>query len=98
MAKFGLYAALRAKSGKEKEVEQFLRGALPLVQAEAGTISWYAIRDQETGMFGIFDTFEDEAGRQAHLSGEVAKALFARAPELFAEAPEVRKLEILARK
>jgi quinol monooxygenase YgiN len=98
MAKLGIYVALKAKPGKEQEVDEFLRSALPLVQAEAGTVTWYAIRHPETGSFGIFDTFEDEAGRQAHLTGAVAKALFAKAPDLFSEAPAVDKLEILAKK
>ena len=66
MAKFGLLATMEAKPGKENEVEQFLRGALPLVQDEAGTVSWYAIR-LGNSKFGIFDTFNDEAGRKAHL-------------------------------
>jgi len=37
--------------------------------------------------YGIFDTFADESGRQAHLTGKVAQALMAKAPELFAKAP-----------
>lgn len=96
MEKLGLYVALQAKPGKEAEVEQFLRNALPLVNAEPGTVSWYAIHQPGGGTFGIFDTFQDEAGRQAHLTGKVAEALFAKAPELFSKSPEVQKLEILA--
>jgi quinol monooxygenase YgiN len=98
MEKLGLFATLEAKPGKEEEVDQFLRGALPLVNAEPGTVSWFAIRHPGTRTFGIFDTFQDELGRQAHLSGKVAEALFAKAPELFSRAPEVQKLEILASK
>ena len=97
MAKFGLLATMEAKPGKENEVEQFLRGALPLVQDEAGTVSWYAIR-LGNSKFGIFDTFNDEAGRKAHLSGKVAEALFAKASELFSETPKVEQLDILAEK
>ncbi len=98
MEKLGLYASLEAKPGKEEEVDKFLRSALPLVNAEAGTVSWFAIRQPGTRTFGIFDTFQDESGRQAHLTGKVAEALFARAPELFSKTPEVQKLEILASK
>ncbi len=97
MAKFGLLVILEAKEGKEKDVDQFLRGALPLVQEESGTISWYAIR-LSNSKFGIFDTFDDEAGRKAHLSGKVAEALFAKAPELFSQMPKVEQLDILAEK
>ncbi|MES2222777.1 MAG: antibiotic biosynthesis monooxygenase [Acidobacteriota bacterium] len=98
MEKLGLYASLEAKPGKEVEVDKFLRSALPLVNAEAGTVSWFAVRQPGTRTFGIFDTFQDESGRQAHLSGKVAEALFAKAPELFSRSPEVQKLEILASK
>jgi quinol monooxygenase YgiN len=97
MTKFGLLATLVAKDGKENEVAEFLRSALPLVEDEPGTISWYAIRiDKST--FGIFDTFNDEAGRQAHFSGKVAEALFAKAEELFSQSPKIEKLDILAEK
>lgn len=97
MTRFGLFARLEAKAGKEKDVEQFLRGALPLVQEEQGTIAWFAIR-LGPSTFGIFDTFSDEAGRQAHLTGKVAEALFAKASELFSQAPSVEKLDVLADK
>ena len=95
MAKFGLFVAMEAKSGKESEVEQFLKSALPLVQQEPGTVSWYAVRMSNT-KFGIFDTFNDEAGRRAHTSGKVAEALFAKAPDLFSSAPKIEQLDILA--
>ena len=96
METLGLYVALRANPGKEDAVAEFLRSALPLVDAELGTVSWYAVRHPGSPIFGIFDTFQDEAGRQAHILGKVAEALFAKAPELFSQAPEIQKLEILA--
>jgi quinol monooxygenase YgiN len=61
MAKFALYVPLETKPGKEKEVADFLRSALPLVDAEAGTISWFAIQEGPSS-FAIFDTFDDELG------------------------------------
>ena len=98
MTKLALYVPLQAKPGKEKEVADFLRSALPWVNAEPGTISWFAI--QEPSAFAIFDTFDDEAGRDAHLNGKVAAALMekAKAGDLFAKPPEIYKLEILADK
>jgi quinol monooxygenase YgiN len=84
MTKFALYVPLQAKPGKEKEVEDFLRSAVPLVNAESGTISWFAIQEGPS-RFAIFDTFDDEAGREAHLNGKVAAALMekAKAGDLF---------------
>jgi quinol monooxygenase YgiN len=96
-AKVAIFVRLEAKPGKEAEVEQFLRGGLTLVEQEPGTSLWFGLRLSAT-TFGIFDTFPNEAGRQAHLSGEVAKALMAKAPELFAQAPSIEKAEILAAK
>jgi len=42
--------------------------------------------------------FEDESGRQAHLSGTVAEALMAQAPDLFAQPPEIRRADVIASK
>ena len=97
MDKFALAALLQARAGKEKEVEAFLISAQPLASAAIGTTSWFAVR-LGGGRYGIFDTFRDEQGRNAHLNGEIAKALMARAGELFAEPPQIHKLDILAAK
>jgi quinol monooxygenase YgiN len=97
MVKFAILAQLEARPGKEAEVEAFLKSALPLVEQEPGTVTWYALKIGPS-KFGIFDTFADEDGRNAHLTGEVAKALFARAEELFATAPEIAQPEILTAK
>jgi len=97
MGRLAIWAQLEAKPGKENDVEQFLKSAQRLAEREAGTISWYAIK-MGPGKYGIFDTFADESGRNAHLNGEVAKALFAKAEDLFAKPPEIAKPEILASK
>jgi quinol monooxygenase YgiN len=95
--KFAIWAQLEAKPGKEAEVEAFLKSAQPLAEQETGTTTWYALKIGP-GKYGIFDTFTDENARTAHLNGEIAKALFAKAEELFAKAPEIDKPEILAAK
>ncbi len=97
MVKFALLVRVEAKSGKEEEVAAFLRSALPLAEGEAGTISWFAFRIGSS-TFGIFDTFNDEAGRQAHLSGPIAAALMTKASELLAQPPVIEQLDLLAAK
>lgn len=97
MAKLAIWAQLEAKPGKETEVEEFLKSAQPLAVKEKGTLTWYAIKLGRS-KYGIFDTFADEKGREAHLTGDIAKALFAKAAELFAKPPEINKPEILAAK
>jgi quinol monooxygenase YgiN len=89
MGKLAIWAQLEAKPGKEKEVEAFLKSAQPLAEQEQGTISWYAIKMGPT-KYGLFDTFGYENGRNAHLNGEIAKAFFSRAQELFAKPRETR--------
>ncbi|MFC0515769.1 putative quinol monooxygenase [Mucilaginibacter angelicae] len=95
MVKFALLARLEAKPGKEQEVADFITSALPLAEQEPDTVSWYALKIGPS-TFGIFDTFETEAGREAHLGGEIAKALMAKAPELLASAPVIEKVDLLA--
>ena len=95
MEAIGLLVTLEARPGKEADAEAFLKSAQPLALNENGTLKWYAIK-LGPGKFGIFDTFANEAGRNAHLSGEIAKALGARANELFATPPQIEKVEILA--
>ena len=93
----GLLVRLEAKPGKEAEVASFLRGGLAIVEEEPETVSWFAIQ-LGPSTFGIFDVFPDEAGRQAHLSGRVAAALMAKAPELLAQPPAIEKVDVLAAK
>ena len=97
MAKFALYGRLVAKPGKEAEVEAFLKQGAIMAKDEPATLSWFAIRE-DNGAFGIFDTFDDEAGRDAHLNGAIAKALMANAEELLSEPPHISKITILAEK
>jgi quinol monooxygenase YgiN len=97
MVNVALLVRLEAKPGKEAEVEAFLRGGLAIVQAEPATTAWFAIR-MGPSTFGIFDAFPDDAGRQAHLSGRVAAALMAQAPQLFAQPPAIEKVDVLAAK
>jgi quinol monooxygenase YgiN len=95
MEAIGLLVTLEARAGKEADAEAFLKSAQLLALDEKGTLKWYAIK-LGPGRFGIFDTFVNEAGRNAHLGGDIAKALGARASELFAGPPQVQKVEILA--
>jgi len=95
MVKVGLWVRLEAKPGKEKDVENFLQAGLSIVQQEVGTTTWYAVK-LGPSTFSIFDTFQDDAGRQAHLSGRVAAALREKGAELFATSPTIEKLNVLA--
>jgi quinol monooxygenase YgiN len=97
MVKLALYVHLEAKPGKEKDVEAFLLGGLPLVEEEPATTAWFGLK-LGPSTFGIFDAFPDDAGRDAHLNGKVAAALMAKAGELFAAPPKIQKVDVLAAK
>jgi len=97
MVRFALYGELKAKPGKEAEVEAFLKQGAEMAKQEKGTVTWYALKEDD-GAYGIFDTFEDEAGREAHLNGDIAKALMTKAADLFSEPPKIHKIDILAEK
>jgi len=95
MVTVALLVRLEAKPGKEADVEGFLQGGLPLAQQEPATTAWFALR-LGPSTFGIFDAFPDEAGRQAHLSGQIAAALMAQASELLAQPPSIERVDVLA--
>lgn len=97
MVKFALLARLEAKAGKEETVEEFLKSALPMAEDEKDTISWYALRIGPS-TFGIFDTFNDEEGREAHLKGKIADALMQHADDLLSAPPVIEKVELIAAK
>lgn len=97
MMKKGLFVKLVAKPGKETEVEAFLNSGLALVNEEPLTQTWYALKFNDS-TFGIFDSFDGDEGRDAHLSGRVAEALGANAAELLASPPSIEKVDILASK
>jgi len=97
MVTVALLVRLEAKPGKESEVEAFLNSGLALVEEEPETTAWFAIR-MGPSTFGIFDGFPDDSGRRSHLSGRVAAALMAKAPDLLAQPPSIEKVDVLAAK
>jgi quinol monooxygenase YgiN len=97
MLKVALFVRLEAKAGKENEVEKFLEAGLAMANQEETTPLWFALRFGPS-TFGIFDSFADESGRQAHLKGPIAQALMAKAPELFAKPPAIEQIDVLGAK
>lgn len=94
MISLGLFVRLEAKPGKEQEVASFLSQALQMANQETTTRLWFSLR-LGPSTFGVFDAFSDESGRQTHLSGPIAKALMANAPNLLSAPPSIEKTEIL---
>ncbi len=97
MTQHALYCQLEAKPGCEQEVAALLTGARKMVDQEPDTTAWFAIR-MGPRQFAIFDAFNNEQGREAHLRGKVAQELMAKAPQLFANSPEMLRYDILADK
>lgn len=93
--KYGVLAMVEARVGQEQAVADFLAGAEALAAAEPGTRTWYAFRvDNVT--FGIFDTFETEDDRQAHLTGAIPAALVEHGPALLVREADISLIDILA--
>jgi quinol monooxygenase YgiN len=97
MAKQAIWVMLKAKPGKEADVEAFLKQGAQLSNDEPKTVTWYGVKIAP-GVYGVFDTFDDEAGRDAHMNGEIAKALMANAADLFSNELQIERMEILAKK
>ncbi len=92
-----ILANIEAKPAFVADVEALLNSAIDLANQEAGTTTWFAFKLNET-RFGVFDTFADESGRQAHLNGEIAKALLDKADEWLSEPPEIMLADVLQAK
>ena len=97
MITLALFVRLEAQPGKAAEAEAFLRAALTMANDEATTPIWFALKLSPT-TFGVFDAFDDEAGRQKHLTGPIAQALMARGPELFVGPLNIESIEVLGLK
>ena len=98
MAKFALLVEMKAIPGKEAEIETFLKKEASLVRGEAGTLTWHAGKiEGETGIYRVFDTFDTEAAREAHLNGEAGQEFVKKAGELFTEA-KINRLQVVAQK
>jgi quinol monooxygenase YgiN len=97
MVKKAIWVMLKAKPGKESDVEAFLSQGASMANDEPETVTWYGVKIAP-GMYGVFDTFEDEAGREAHLNGEIAKALMANWDVLFSNELRIEKMDVLAAK
>ncbi|GAB2770782.1 putative quinol monooxygenase [Salinimicrobium soli] len=93
----GLLATVQAKEGKEKDVEDFLKSAVDLAKKEDKTVDWFAFKI-DSNTFGIFDTFNQDDGREAHLNGEIASHLMANADTLLKTQPSIKKIDILGSK
>lgn len=97
MTKVALFVKLEAKPGKEDDVAAFLEQGAQMSQDEPGTVAWFGVRFGPS-TFGVFDAFDDDSGRDAHMNGDIAAALMENAPDLFAEEPKIEKLDVLGDK
>jgi quinol monooxygenase YgiN len=91
--KIGLLVRIEAKPEHAAEVRRMLADALEPARQEPQTLAWFAFQESET-VFGVFDTFEDEDGRQVHLDGAIAAALMQATPKLSA-APDIHRIDLL---
>jgi quinol monooxygenase YgiN len=95
MAKVGFLVELEARAGREADLSAFLQDAKVLVDAEPGTVFWFAFR-RGPQSYAIFDVFTDEDARTVHLHGEVRRALEARGPAFLSAQPVITPVDVEA--
>jgi quinol monooxygenase YgiN len=93
--KIGLLARIEAKPEYAEQVEKMLTDAVALAEHEQYTITWYSFR-QDATTFGVFDTFNDEDGRNGHLQGQIAAALMGAAETMLSSAPVITPVDLLS--
>ena len=93
--RLGILALLDAKPGRGDDLAAFLESGRAIAAAEEGTVTWYAFKISETS-YGIFDTFDTDDARQAHLGGQIPQALGQVGPDLLAKDPDIRTVEVIA--
>jgi len=94
VVEIGLLVSIEAKPEFADQVESALRGARDLAERERETVAWFAFRQSPT-VFGVFDTFNDEHGREQHLQGQIAAALGQIAQTMLASPPVIREIDLL---
>ena len=98
MNKVGILATLQARTGKEGGGGRVLAISRPTGRGrnwDDNVGSRSKSRPQRSA-YSIPSRMRD--GRNAHVNGEIAKALFARAEELFVAHPEIKPVDIVAEK
>lgn len=65
-----------------------MRAARELAEQEQDPVAWFAFRQDATTV-GVFDTFDDEQGRQGHLQCPIAAALGEIAQIMLSPAPVI---------
>ena len=71
-----------------------LRDAAELAGKERYAVTWHSYRQDPT-TFGVFDTFDDEHDRQAHLEGQIATALANATETMLVSAPVFTPVDLL---
>jgi quinol monooxygenase YgiN len=89
----GSLVGFKARSGKEADWERYLKEALIAIQEAPGTTAWFAFR-LDSSTFGVFDTFSDEEGRQAHFLAGAGRT--EKASDLLEIPPVVEKVDVFA--
>jgi len=90
-------AIMKARQGKEKEMEDALRAMVPQVASAAGTMQYILHRARkDQGKFVMYETYRDKEALNLHSSSPYFADLFARIGPLLDGEPTLEILEELA--
>ena len=92
-----LIAKLKAKDGKEGDMEEALRGMISKVQNEEGTLTYTLHRSKkDPSLFMFYEKYKDKDALSYHSSTPYFKELFGRLGSLLEGEPGVEMYEEIA--
>jgi len=92
--KLGFLVRFQALAGKENDLEEIMKKAIPKIRQEPGTVTWFAFRFGQSE-FGVIDSFYDEDAREAHWEAG-SKALEQLQPFIVEGSLSINKVDIIA--
>lgn len=90
-------ATLRARPGREEELERALRGLVAPTRQEPGCVRYDLHRSQDSaGRFLFYEIWADRPHWETHMGRPHLQAFLARVPELVEGEPEITLWELLS--
>lgn len=91
----GVLLTFEPRHDRDEEIRRFLMDSQEYADAESGTAAWFAV-GLDSGQYGIFDVFPDNAARLRHLTGHVPRELAKEAFTILGSMPEVHLVDVVS--
>lgn len=91
-----LSAVLKAKAGKEKEMEDALKAMIPSVQNEEDALEYTLhVSQSDPSKFFYYEKYTSKEALDFHNSTPHFKELFSKLPELLGAEPEIEFYDVV---